>query len=95
MRKYECTFIINPEKEEEERKQIVEEIKSYLEKNKVKVKNIDEWGIKQLAYEIDGHNNGFYTVINFESEPKKVNSFKGFLRKNVNVLRYIVVVKEK
>jgi len=94
MRKYECTFIINPEKEEEA-KQIIEEIKAHLEENKVKVKKIDEWGIKELAYEINGHNNGFYTVINFESDPEKVKIFKEFMRKNNNILRHILVVKEK
>ena len=94
MRKYECTFIINPEKEEEA-KQIIEEIKGYLEKNKGKVKKIDELGIKELAYEIDGFNNGFYTVINFEADPEKVNLFKEFMRKNNNILRHILVVKEK
>ena len=94
MRKYECTFIINPEKEEEA-KNIIEEIKGHLEDNKVKIKKIDEWGIRDLAYEIDGYNNGFYTVLNFESDPKKVNSFKEYMRKNTNILRYILVVKEK
>jgi len=94
MRKYECTFIINPEKEEEA-KQIIDEIKTNLEDNKGKVKKIDEWGIKELAYEINGHNNGFYTVINFESEPDKTNDFKEFMGKNNNILRYILVVKGK
>jgi small subunit ribosomal protein S6 len=94
MRKYECTFIINPEKDEE-KNQIVEEIKSYLEKNKAKVTKVDDWGIKELAYEIDGHTNGFYTVIDFESDSGIVNDFKENLRKNSNILRYIVVVKEK
>jgi small subunit ribosomal protein S6 len=94
MRKYECTFIINPEKEEEA-KQIIEEIKAHLEEDKGKVKKIDEWGIKELAYEINGYNNGFYTVINFESDPKKINTFKEFMSKNKNILRHILVVKEK
>ncbi len=94
MRKYECTFIIDPEKEENA-KQIIEEVKSYLEENKAKIKKIDEWGIKELAYEIDGHNNGFYTVIDFEANPEKVNLFKEFMRKNNNILRNILVIKEK
>jgi small subunit ribosomal protein S6 len=94
MRKYECTFIINPEKEEEAKK-FIEEIKSHIEENKGKVKKIDEWGIKELSYEIDGFNNGYYTVINFESAPEKATGLKDFLRKNTNILRYILVVKEK
>ncbi len=94
MRKYECTFIINPEKEEDA-KQIIEEIKTQLKENKGKVNEIDEWGIKPLAYEIKGHNNGFYTVINFETDPKNVNTFKNFMKKNNDILRYILVVKGK
>jgi small subunit ribosomal protein S6 len=94
MRKYECTFVINPEKEEEAKK-LIEEIKTHIEENKGKVKKIDEWGTRELAYEIDGYNNGFYTVINFESAPEKANGLKDFLRKNTNILRYILVVKEK
>ena len=94
MRKYECTFIINPEKGEEV-KQIIEEVKSYFEKNKAKIEKIDEWGIKELAYEIDGYNNGFYTIINFEADPGKANLFNEFMRKNNNILRNILVIKEK
>jgi len=94
MKKYECTFIINPDKDEE-KNQIVEEIKSYLEENKAKVTKIDDWGMKELAYEIDGHTKGFYTVIDFELGSEKVNDFKETLRKNNNILRYIVVVKGK
>ena len=92
MRKYECTFIINPEKEEDA-KTIIEKIKKHLEDNKGKVNEIDEWGIKELAYEIKGHNNGFYTVINFEIEPDKTNTFKEFMKKDNNILRYMLVVK--
>lgn len=94
MRKYECTFIINPEKEEEAKK-IIDEIKSDLENNNGKINEVDEWGIKNLAYEIKGYNNGYYTVINFETDPEKANTFKESMQKNNDILRYILVVKEK
>lgn len=94
MRKYECTFIINPEKEEEAKK-IIEEVKTKIEENSGKVEKIDEWGIKELAYEINGYNNGFYTVINFETEPGKIDGFKEFMKKNNSIIRFLTVVKEK
>ncbi|MEO0294158.1 MAG: 30S ribosomal protein S6 [candidate division WOR-3 bacterium] len=94
MRRYECTFIINPDKENEV-KQIIEEVKNQLEGEKGKIEKIDEWGIRKLAYEIDGYDKGFYTVINFEAKPDKVNDFKEYMRKNSNILRYILLTQKR
>lgn len=93
MSSYELMFIINPEKEEET-EDIINGVKNFIEDNKGKITDTDEWGMRRLAYTIKGHNDGFYTLINFDMESTDVNKVKEFSQKNQDILRYIVVAKE-
>ncbi|MCK4420215.1 30S ribosomal protein S6 [candidate division WOR-3 bacterium] len=93
MNTYECTFIVNPEKEEEI-EEILGSVTNFIEKQKGTIGNLDKWGIKKLAYPIEGYENGYYAVANFKLEPKRVDSIRDFLKKNENIIRYLLVVKE-
>ncbi len=37
-----------------------------------KVDNVDEWGKRKLAYEINGLTDGDYTLVNFHADPQNV-----------------------
>ncbi|MEA1912686.1 MAG: 30S ribosomal protein S6 [candidate division WOR-3 bacterium] len=93
MKKYECTFIINPDKEEEA-DELIDSITSFIKDENGKIEDIDKWGPRKLAYQIDGYKDGFYTVMNFDFDPGKVEIFKNFMQKDSNILRYIIVLKE-
>ena len=94
MRKYECMFIVNPEKEEEI-DGVIDLIKEFIENKKGKVADIDKWGIRKLAYPIKRYNDGYYTVMSFGFSPKKVNQLNDFMQKNGDVIRYLIVLKEE
>lgn len=93
MNKYECTFIVKPEKEEDI-DGILDKIKNFIEKKKGKVEGFDKWGTKKLAYSISGYEDGYYTVMSFDFVPDKINQIKDFMKKNSNVIRYLIVSKE-
>ena len=53
MREYTGMYIIHPERTEEEFKTIVSEIAKIFEEHGSRVLEIDEWGMKDFAYEIN------------------------------------------
>ena len=52
MNKYELTVVLNVKLEDEERAAAIEKVKGYITRFGGTVTNVDEWGKKRLAYEI-------------------------------------------
>ncbi len=88
---YELMFILNPSQEKEAIKKIIERITSLISKAKGKIEKVDEWGKRKLAYPIEKHGEGYYVVINFKLEPKKVSDINRALRLSSDILRHIIV----
>jgi small subunit ribosomal protein S6 len=69
MRRYEVVFVLAPTLTEEE---VDQQSESFLKSAKDKgadVKEVDKWGKRRLAYAINKHNDGYYTVVTLE-EPQ-------------------------
>ena len=56
MNKYELTVVLNVKLEDEERAAAIEKVKGYITRFGGTVTNVDEWGKKRLAYEIQKMN---------------------------------------
>lgn len=69
MRKYETIFILHPSTDEESVKANIEKFKGVIENGGGVVDNVDFWGKRKLAYEIDKVSEGFYTLIEFSAYP--------------------------
>ncbi len=92
MRKYEMMVIIDPELKEEEIKNNIEKLKEIINKDeKGKIESIDEWGKRELAYEIKHKREGYYVIYYFESEPEILEDLKKELRLNKSFLRGLIV----
>ncbi|WIF95838.1 30S ribosomal protein S6 [Caminicella sporogenes] len=95
MRKYEAMFIVKPDVEEERRNELISKFKSIIETNG-EVENIDEWGIRKLAYEINKYKEGYYVLMNFKSGADLPKELERNFRITDEVIRYMVVnVNEK
>ena len=70
MRKYETIFIQNPTFDEETLNANIEKFKGIIENGGGTVDNVDVWGKRKLAYEINKVNEGFYTLVNFTASPE-------------------------
>lgn len=93
MNKYEVTVILSAKLEEEARAEMIERIKGYIVRYNGSVGEIEEWGKKRLAYEIQRQTEGFYYIINFEGDQTTPNGLESELRIIEPVLRYLVVRK--
>lgn len=90
MRKYEAVFIFAPNMEEEAREALVERFKGIVETNGT-VDNVDVWGNRKLAYEINDFQEGYYVLINFTAESSVVDELDRIAKITDNVIRHMVI----
>ncbi|MCP1103535.1 small subunit ribosomal protein S6 [Aequitasia blattaphilus] len=91
MNKYELTVVVSAKIEDEERAAVIEKVKALIERFEGKISDIDEWGKKRLAYEIQKMNEGFYYFIHFESDATTPHEVEQRIRIMDNVIRYLCV----
>lgn len=91
MKKYETLYIISPALNEEEVKGVIERVKGVVENGGGVVENIDEWGKRRLAYEINKVNEGYYVLMNFSADNELPKELDRVFRISDNVIRHIIV----
>lgn len=95
MNKYELAVVLSVKLEEEERTAAIEKIKGYIERFGGTVTNVDEWGKKKLAYEIQKMREAFYYFVQFETENSDCpNEVEANIRLMEQVIRYLCVKQE-
>ena len=55
---------------------------------------VEHWGKRQLAYPIRKHDNGYYVVVQFRTEPDNLPEFERAIKLDEQVLRHLVVLSE-
>jgi len=91
--KYETIFIINNELGEENVKALVEKFKNLLETS-AQLENIDEWGKRRLAYEIEGKNEGYYVLANFSADSSFPQELERIYKITDGIIKYLVIRKD-
>ena len=95
MNKYELAVVVNVKLEDEERAAVIEKGKEYIVRFGGTVTDVEEWGKKRLAYEIQKMKDAYYYFIKFESENTDCpNEVEDNIRIMENVIRFLVVKQE-
>ncbi len=94
MNKYELTVVVNAKIEDDVRVATVEKVKEYVARYGGTVTNVDEWGKKRLAYEIQKMKEGYYYFIQFEADATAPAEIERHVRIMENVIRYLCVRQE-
>ena len=72
---------------------LIEMLLNVLKTNGANVTKVDEWGSRDLAYEINFEKKGYYVVAEFETDNNACNAeFERICDINANVIRHMVVV---
>ena len=93
MKKYEVMYIIRLEVAEDARKALIEEVNAVFTSNESTVENVNEWGLRDLAYEIKGCRKGYYVVLNVNATAAAVDEFTRIANIKENIIRYITVAE--
>ena len=90
---YETIMVINPTLGDEGVASIIEKFKSLIENNATIDGEIEEWGKRKLAYEIDDQKEGYYVLINFTSDPMFPAELNRIYKITDGILRSLTVKK--
>ena len=94
MSKYELTVVVSAKIEDDERAAVIDKCKALVERFGGTITNVDEWGKKRLAYEIQKMKEAFYYFIQFESDSVCPNEVEAHIRIMEPVIRYLCVRQE-
>lgn len=94
MNKYELALVVDAKIEEDARVATVEKAKDYVTKFGGTITEVEEWGKKKLAYEIQHMKEGYYYFIKFDGEATVPGELEQVVRIMDNVLRYLCVRQE-
>ncbi len=91
MKAYELLFFVAPNIDGETRLATMKRIETTIAKGEGTVDNVEDWGKRKLAYEIDGLNEGAYTLVDFHADPANVAELDRVLRITDEVIRHKIV----
>ena len=93
MKAYELLFFVAPSIDEDSRAAVMKRIETTIADGKGTVDNVDVWGKRKLAYEINGLTDGDYTLIDFHANPENVAELDRVLRITDAVVRHMIVMR--
>ncbi|MBQ7954446.1 MAG: 30S ribosomal protein S6 [Lachnospiraceae bacterium] len=95
MNKYELAVVVSAKIEDDERAAVVDKCKALIERFGGTITNVDEWGKKKLAYEVQKMKEAFYYFIQFDADSTVPAEIESRIRIMDNVVRYLVVKQDE
>lgn len=95
MNKYELALVVSAKIEDDARTATVEKAKEYITRAGGTVTEVEDWGKKKLAYEVQKMERAYYYFIQFDAEPTVPAEVEQDVRIMDNVLRFLVVRKDE
>lgn len=93
MKAYELLYFVVPTADDKSKKIAQERVESTIKTINGKIDNIEDYGRKNLAYEVDGATDGDYTLVDFHCNPDDVAELDRVLRLTVEVQRHMIVCR--
>ncbi len=95
MNNYELALVLNARIEDDERTALLERVKEYITRFGGEIKDIDEWGKKLLAYEIQKMREGYYYFIHFSSDATAPAQIEENIRIIDGILRFLIIRQDE
>ena len=95
MRRYETFTILNPDLSDEERAPVLNRVKELIPQMDGFLILVDEWGARQLAYDIKKKSRGYYVRFDFCGNGELVNEMERFFRIDDRVMKYMTVMLDE
>ncbi len=93
MNKYELMYIIDASASDEQREAFIEKVQNMVVKAGGTIETLDKIGLKKFAYSINFKNEGFYVLMNFQSEPNLPNEMESQMKIMDFFVRSLIIKK--
>ena len=94
-RSYETVFILTPVLSDVQMKDTVDKFVNLLKEEGADVINVENWGLKKMAYAIEKKTTGFYVLVEFKADPTLIKKFEIEIRRDEKVMRFLTTVLDK
>ena len=94
MNKYELALVVNAKIEDDARAAVVEKAQGYITRFGGVVSEVEDWGKKKLAYEVQKMSEAYYYFIQFDAPATCPAEIEKRVRILDNVIRYLCVRKD-
>ncbi len=91
MKQYETMYIIKPTLDEATKAALMEEMHGIITAANGTIDNVDDWGLRDFAYEIDHMSKGYYVVVTYTVGTEGLNEFKRLMGINNSVVRLMTI----
>jgi small subunit ribosomal protein S6 len=92
---YESVIIFNATLEDPQVDSILSSLEEQMSANGVEISDVEKWGRKRLAYQIQKGKSGFYVIYHFTSPREYITKFERSLRLDENVIRFLTIKLEQ
>jgi small subunit ribosomal protein S6 len=92
---YETVFILTPVLSEAQMKDAVEKFRKFLADNGAEIINVENWGLRKLAYPIIHKSTGFYNLLEFKAPTSLIAAFEVEFKRDERVMRFLTVSLDK
>ena len=91
-RRYEMMFIIKENTTEANRNKLLDEVRGFVKETGASIFHEDDWGLRKLAYIINGSEAGFYNIFYFENaKSETLKELEQNMTLNQGILRHMVI----
>ncbi len=95
MNNYETVFILTPVLSDAQMKEAVEKFTNLLKEQGAEIVNLENWGLRKLAYPIEKKSTGFYNLIEFKAAPSVITTLEINFRRDERVIRFLTFRQDK
>lgn len=92
---YETVFILTPVLSEQQAKDTVEKFSSLITAQGGEIVNLENMGLRQMAYPIQKKSNGYYVMIEFKSEPSFIKMLEVEYKRDERIIRFLTTALDK
>jgi small subunit ribosomal protein S6 len=88
---YELMYVLTPELDEAGVEEATARVSTMLTSRGGEITNVDSWGRRRLAYPIENHLEGVYSVVRLKLDPTSIVAIERDFRLNESVIRHLLI----
>ncbi len=91
MKKFEAVLLLSPESSNNIVEQNIKSFKDIITNNSGKITNSEDWGLRDLSYDINNFKKAFYKYFQLEINGSNIQKIAKTLNQNDNILRHLFI----